>query len=168
LVGTIIRLLYRMTIVVIPSCSITTACIQRVGRTWSETDSVEAAKLAHGLNSMFACVLTHSDDREFWAITKWCQNHYRKVALLLMWFVLAPSLLLASKEPDEQSPFYSLNCCDRSSTGIELKPCASSAASALSIRLHVRPTLWMQAVVMEQEGITAIVLQLFCSDFDTT
>jgi hypothetical protein len=41
---------------VIPSCSITTACIQRAGRTWSRTDSAEAAELAHGLNSMPACV----------------------------------------------------------------------------------------------------------------
>jgi len=69
-------------------------------RPWSRTDSAEAAELAHGLNSMPACVLTHSDDREFWAITKWCRNHYRKVALLLLWSPLAPSLLFASKEPD--------------------------------------------------------------------
>ncbi len=41
--------------------------------------------------------------------------------------------------------------------GIEFKPCASSAASALSVRLHVRPALWMQAVVMEQEGITVVI-----------
>ncbi len=67
---------------VIPSCSITTACIQRAGRTWSRTDSAEAAELAHSLNSMPACVLTHRDDREFWAITKWCRNHYIPVVPL--------------------------------------------------------------------------------------
>jgi len=31
----------------------------------SRTDNAEAAELAHGLNSMPVCVLTHSDDREF-------------------------------------------------------------------------------------------------------